>query len=236
MPFPLAHPAAVLPLRRYCPRFFSFPALFIGSLSPDFGYCFGGLDVDEFSHRLVGSIGFCLPAGLLVLMVFRHLQWRAVDLFPERVKPALRRLCQHPAGSPLVIVASVLIGAWSHLFLDSLTHREGCLVERLPLLRAPVVSAFHHTALVYHVLWYALTFAGVVWLWLAGQAWLRTTLGSSRLVPAWMKWCDAALFGTLAVLLSSVAHLHAHSLALYGALAIGVLSAVAFMRRKSYLS
>src|SRR5437762_2617545 len=58
MPFPLAHPAAVLPLRRYCPRFLSFPALVIGSIAPDFGYCFGDLNVEDLSHRSPGSPGF----------------------------------------------------------------------------------------------------------------------------------------------------------------------------------
>jgi hypothetical protein len=38
MPFPLAHPVAVLPFRRYCPRFFSLPALVAGSLVPDYGH------------------------------------------------------------------------------------------------------------------------------------------------------------------------------------------------------
>src|SRR6266404_5342332 len=61
MAFPLAHPAAVLPLRRYCPRGFNFAALVVGSLSPDAGYLFGQRNVDEFSHRVVGSFGFCLP-------------------------------------------------------------------------------------------------------------------------------------------------------------------------------
>ena len=40
MPFPLAHPAAVLPFRRYCSRWLNFPALVIGSLVPDLGYLF----------------------------------------------------------------------------------------------------------------------------------------------------------------------------------------------------
>jgi hypothetical protein len=44
MPFPLAHPAAVLPLRRYCPKYLSFPVLIVGSLVPDVGYCLGRLN------------------------------------------------------------------------------------------------------------------------------------------------------------------------------------------------
>ena len=55
-------------MRRCCPRYFSFPALIIGSLSPDVGYFF---NAGNFSHRfLAGSFGFCLPVGLVVVLVF----------------------------------------------------------------------------------------------------------------------------------------------------------------------
>ena len=53
-------------MRRFCPRYLSFPALIAGSLSPDFGYLFRHFHVDSFSHRFwAGSFGFCLPVGLL---------------------------------------------------------------------------------------------------------------------------------------------------------------------------
>jgi hypothetical protein len=85
MPFPVAHPAAVLPLRRYCPRYLSFPALVVGSLSPDFGYVFGHLQVDRFSHRFwAGSFGFCLPAGLLIVWVFYLVRAPLLAILPGR--------------------------------------------------------------------------------------------------------------------------------------------------------
>jgi hypothetical protein len=71
MPFALAHPAAVLPLRRYCPRQLDFPALLVGSLAPDLGYAFLPLHVYGFSHQFwAGSFGFCLPAGLVLVLIF----------------------------------------------------------------------------------------------------------------------------------------------------------------------
>ena len=70
MPFPLAHPAAVLPLRRFCPGRLSFLALVIGSVVPDVAYCFGPLDVDVFAHTLPGSLVFCLPMGWLLGMIW----------------------------------------------------------------------------------------------------------------------------------------------------------------------
>jgi hypothetical protein len=55
MPYPLAHPAAVLPLRRLCPRRLSFPALVVGSLCPDVGYPLG---VSRFSHSFSQELLF----------------------------------------------------------------------------------------------------------------------------------------------------------------------------------
>ena len=135
MPFPLAHPAAILPLRRYCQRYLSFPALIIGSLSPDVGYFSGHFRLGEFSHRLLpGSFGFCLPVGLLLVLVFYLVRSPVVSILPARYRPAFLPLCQRPVGSPFVIVVSLLIGAWTHLLLDSITHPDGWLVEHLPVL------------------------------------------------------------------------------------------------------
>ena len=71
MPFPTAHPAAVLPLRRYCPRLFNFPALIIGSLVPDLGYPLARFyrQFGDTSHTFYGSFVFCLPAGLLATLL-----------------------------------------------------------------------------------------------------------------------------------------------------------------------
>ena len=71
MPFTLAHPAAVLPLRRFCPRFLNFPALVVGSVGPDAGYAFGWLGADQVSHRFLGSFVFCLPVGLVLVGLFK---------------------------------------------------------------------------------------------------------------------------------------------------------------------
>src|SRR5512146_2649358 len=70
MPFPLAHPAAILPFRRYCPCWLNFPALVVGSLVPDLSYCSGNIRLDELAHRPEGAVIFALPAGLLCLAVF----------------------------------------------------------------------------------------------------------------------------------------------------------------------
>ncbi len=167
MPFPLAHPAAVMPLRRLCPRFLNFPALVLGSLVPDAGYCFGGLKVEDFSHRLGGMFGFSLPLGLLLVLALYALRARAIAPLPDRLQRVFLPERWQPLGSPVALVLSLLLGIATHLLLDSFTHRNGWFVERLPLLRAPVLSLAGHTAKVCTVLWYFGSFVGVAWLTLA---------------------------------------------------------------------
>jgi len=189
MPFPLAHPAAVLPLRRYCPRYLSFPALIIGSLSPDIGYCFGNLNAGNLSHRfLAGSFGFCLPVGLLLVLVFYIARWPVVGILPSRHRRAFLPLCLRPAGSPFLIVPSLLIGTWTHLFLDSITHPDGWLVEHLPVLQSPVLTVGQYRLLVCEVLYAGCTLAGVAWLAFCYLSWLEQAAGTPDPTRRGLKW------------------------------------------------
>ena len=172
MPFPLAHPAAVLPMRRYCPRFLSFPALIIGSLCPDAGYAFGKWGLGQFSHEVLGSIGFCLPIGFVCLWVLYRFRARVVAALPDPYRQEFLPLCQRPPGSVAVLAMSIILGAWTHLLLDSLTHKHGWLVEQFVFLKSPAGSIWHRHLRVYHLLWYGCTFGGVLWLGLAYLKWL----------------------------------------------------------------
>jgi hypothetical protein len=65
VPYPFAHPAAVLPLAR-----FGVPsALVIGSVAPDLWYLLPFIDRAQ-THSLSGVLAFCLPAGLLLYLLF----------------------------------------------------------------------------------------------------------------------------------------------------------------------
>jgi hypothetical protein len=205
MPFPLAHPAAVLPLRRCCPRRFNFPALVIGSLCPDLGYCLGWFHVDRFSHSFTGSFGFDLPVGLLLLLVFYFARWPIVQRLPARQRRIFEPLCLRPAGSFLVIVISLLVGAWTHIFLDSITHEHGLLVEHLPVLETNVVVGnfqFQPCDLLYAVC----TFAGVMYVAMAYLNWLERAAGDSVWIFRGFKWVAAGLSAALTLLISFANH------------------------------
>ena len=120
MPYPFAHPAAVLPLARPLGRFAVPSALAIGSMAPDFWYFVPLLERDE-SHSLVGLAWFCLPAGLLAYALFHLLlKQPLIALLSPRLG------CFTPAGLPQVpwraVIVSLMVGALTHLVWDALTH------------------------------------------------------------------------------------------------------------------
>jgi Domain of unknown function (DUF4184) len=175
MPFPLAHPAAVLPLRRYCPRYLNFAALVVGSLTPDLGYAFGHLHVDRFSHQfLAGGIGFCLPVGGALMAVFFPLRPVLVRALPWGYDKALLPLCAGPAGPPVAIGLSLVIGAWTHIFLDDLAHGDGWFVVHVPALQRAAPWLGNEGFGVYDLVYAACTFLGITWLAFSYLKWLRT--------------------------------------------------------------
>ena len=230
MPFPLAHPAAVLPLNRFCPRQLNFPALIIGSLSPDFAYCFGPLHLDGLSHRfLAGSFGFCLPAGLVVVVAFYLVRRPLLGILPARHRQVFLPLCQRPVGPALAILVSLLFGAWTHIFLDSATHQDGWLVEHLPVLQCFVPWAGKHEFRVYDVLYYACTFAGVTWVALSYLSWLERAPGVSAPSAPAAKWGWALMLATAALFIAAACRGPGQSLGLIPAGLLTVLLVVAFI-------
>jgi hypothetical protein len=159
MPLPLAHPAAVLPLRRFCPRFLSLPALFIGSLTPDAGHIMGGLAA--FAHSLTGSLLFCWPVGLLLVWICALLKTCVIAAKVE--VPDLTRRTSLGAGVTRAfgLSISVLLGVWTHILWDSFTNNYGWVVLHVTALQFPILRLASHQVRICHLLWYASSFVGV---------------------------------------------------------------------------
>lgn len=126
MPYPFAHPAAILPLSRPMGRFAVPSALVIGSIIPDAWYLVPFLSRDA-SHGLGGVFGFCLPAGVLAYLAF-HLLLKEplLALLPRSVACRLagalvERLPRVPWHA---VIASLLAGCATHLAWDALTHER----------------------------------------------------------------------------------------------------------------
>ena len=122
MPYPIAHPAAVIPLARPLGRIGVPSALAIGSVVPDLWYFVPGLDRSD-SHSAAGLVWFCLPAGLLAYALFHTVlkQPLIALISPRLAYYACAGLPQRPWTA---VVISLLVGALTHLVWDALTHSQ----------------------------------------------------------------------------------------------------------------
>jgi hypothetical protein len=121
-----SHPAAVLGLKLWRPRFFDGVALTAGAASPDVAYLIdgSGLPVWPFSHQWLGLIGWCLPVSLVLVLAVRTAAPTVAAHLPPAGVLALRdygalRRVRHPWW---VTGSSILLGGASHIVLDDLTN------------------------------------------------------------------------------------------------------------------
>lgn len=137
MSFTLAHPAAVLPFWR-C-RFLFFPALIIGSLSPDFVYFLQGMAISGIGHTFYGMLLIDLPLSFLIFFVYCYL-WRDVfrNFLPNCLNADYPFVWRFSARFLLIFAISAFIGMITHVFWDSFTHHSGFFVEKIPLLKQRV--------------------------------------------------------------------------------------------------
>lgn len=163
MPFTLAHPAAVLPLRGS--RYLRSAPLIIGALIPDLHNYLPG----SFAHYLPGNHAFSgslttdLAAGYAALAAAFLLRGPLTALLSARARAlclgALTPFSGRPREWALASVAIVL-GVWTHLLWDSFTHIDGWIVHRFAALSAPVTLG-PYTGTVCHLLQYLSSVFGV---------------------------------------------------------------------------
>ena len=133
MPFTLAHPVAVLPLRR---TGLPMTALVAGSMVPDLPQLVGFSDARSFSHSFLGVVTIDLALGMVaVLMWYAVYRQPLVDLAPDRWRI---RLPQQVAVAPrawLLCVPGVMVGAVTHVVWDAFTHDDAWGTEHVAPLR-----------------------------------------------------------------------------------------------------
>jgi len=177
MPFTVAHPAAVLPLKGHFRNILPWSALVIGSITPDLHYFLIGI-VRGNSHTVAGLLTFNLPAGLLTWLAFHLVIKQPITrLVPDALLPKLWRLARaRVAWSAALVVRAaiaVVVGAASHLLWDSFTHQEGWMVRHSWTLRHGVVHVHGYPLSVFAFLQHASTIAGTVVLAVAFVIWYR---------------------------------------------------------------
>lgn len=122
-----SHPAAVIPLKLWQPRWFDGVALVVGSMAPDFAYVLdgSGLPVWPFSHQPAGLVGWSLPITLAGTWVVRRTAPVIATHLPSGGWLALRDYGSLGASRHRwwITASSALVGAASHLALDWFENR-----------------------------------------------------------------------------------------------------------------
>lgn len=154
MSFTVSHAAAALPFykSRLC-----FPAIVVGCMVPDFEYFIYFDYVRRGAHSLGGLFYFCVPVGLIILLLYYKI-WRylVADLCPDYIRNRLLNLNKQdfiffPFKRFLIICLSLFLGAVLHGAWDLISHNFGLGPEMFPWLldRVPYL----------HMHWWALFYA-----------------------------------------------------------------------------
>jgi hypothetical protein len=179
MPFTLAHPAAVVPLRRRLGPHASLSALVLGSMTPDLAYFVPIGVAGAESHSLGGLLWYCLPAGLLAYLAFHALvRPLVIALLPVSARARLGTAAKRPAFSlpaAIGVTTSLLVGAASHLAWDSFTHSTGFAVQALPPLRAQLHVLDRYPLPVWSLLQYVSSVVGLLLLGYWARRWYAAT-------------------------------------------------------------
>lgn len=164
MPFTLAHPAAILPLRGV--RYLRTAPLIIGAMAPDLHYylpwIFARFMAD--THSFTGSYTTDLLSGYLILIIVFLLRRPLTALVSARA----RWLClsalvpfRRDRREWLFALPAVLLGVWTHLSWDAFTHSDGWFVHRVAVL-SEWVTIGPYTGPLYHVLQYLSSVFGLI--------------------------------------------------------------------------
>jgi len=177
MPWTFAHPAAVVPLKRWAPRYLGFPALVCGSFTPDFGYYFNPYRFADDAHTFAGSFVICIPVGLCLLLLFLLFREPLWFLLPQPHRGAIAPLAAKPVKYSLralaVAAISVLIGAWTHILWDSFTHAGTWFHGAVPSARTPLFVIGSTPIYLRTFLQHGSTLLGIVVMVTAYRRWLH---------------------------------------------------------------
>ena len=177
MPFTPTHVLAILPIAALKRPSLPFSALAIGSMVPDLPLFVPLSPNYGTTHSVPGLITACLPLGLAGFLVFQLLMKRPLfALLPA----AIRRRCLSHAtrcvepSLKFFACASlaVIVGAGTHLFWDSFTHRGRWGTQVFPQLNSSTLTIGEHPIPGFKLLQYGSTLFGLPCIVLLLAAWL----------------------------------------------------------------
>lgn len=172
MPFTLAHPAAVIPLRRALGRHSVPSAMVIGSMSPDL-HNFLPVDIGRAeTHSIAGTVLFCLPVGMLLYLLFQLLfKQPLLSLLSDRV--ASRFDSNAPLAPPLAVLLSLLLGALTHFLWDTFAHGDALGVALVPMLDTHLVTIKGYPVYLYKLVQHGSAVIGLLLMGWWAMRWLQ---------------------------------------------------------------
>ena len=134
MPLTTAHPLITWPIWRLSRRWLDLPALIVGSTIPDITYFLHLRTMANIGHSGYGIIIQGIPAALCLLLIFSFVMLQPLRaLSPGGIGRLLPEAYPFfPATRLAVIILSIFIGAWSHVFWDSFTHNGWFFMRNIP--------------------------------------------------------------------------------------------------------
>ncbi|PKW29863.1 DUF4184 family protein [Flavobacterium lindanitolerans] len=167
MPFTFSHPAIVLPMTFLNRKWFSLTGLVIGSMTPDFEYFLRMKTSSNYSHTIAGVFWFDLPLGIILSFIFHNIVRN--NLFDNLPVPLRLRIStfkqfdwnKYFQKNWLIVIISILIGAFSHIFWDGFTHQHAYFVEKIPSLQN-TIRLFEMQIPYWKVLQHLSTFIGAL--------------------------------------------------------------------------
>lgn len=137
MPFTLAHPAAVLPIRH---QYLDKIALIFGSLAPDFVYFLAGQPNNGIGHTLFGMVFINLPLCVLLFFAYAYIAKSFWAYMPKCLNLNHQIIFYQSTKQWLIFILSAFFGMITHIVWDSFTHSTGLMVAYLPFLKMPIMD------------------------------------------------------------------------------------------------
>jgi hypothetical protein len=184
MPFTPTHVLAILPIAAIKRPSLPFSALVIGSMIPDFPLFVPLSPAYGTTHSVRGLLTTCLPLGLACFLVFQLLMKRPLfALLPAAIQSrCLSHATRSVEPSSMFFACAslaVVVGACTHLFWESFTHRGRWGTQLFPWLNETALTIGTHPVPGFKLLQYGSTLFGLPCILLLLATWLyRQTPGS----------------------------------------------------------
>ncbi|SFD66218.1 protein of unknown function [Paenibacillus catalpae] len=146
MPYTLAHPLFAYPLKHVNRKLVSVTGLVLGSMGPDMEYFVYLAPHQTIGHTIQGLFMQVIPLCILLGILFHYVVKRSLALhlpsifdLDKRAYRLLSRWDMRSIGAWLIYLLSVVIGFYTHIFVDGFTHESGYFVQHLDVLNRIIV-------------------------------------------------------------------------------------------------